>query len=147
MYCWALVFRQKRDLMKAPLSASQSVNQNHFFSKTPDRRFMKFHTNFWFVKDKKVIQPRKNFIFGKIAWNILKSRTFWVGRKLVSLMCYFLVYMMHHSSLYGSSNTACFGKISFSSYIRKCSQPIRLQNFLSFNITKTIWDMKFLFWM
>ena len=51
--------------MKAPLSASQSVNQNHFFSKTADRIFMKFHTNFWFLKDKKVIQPGKILIFGK----------------------------------------------------------------------------------
>ena len=49
--------------MKAPLSASQLVNQNHFLSKTDDRIFMKFHTNFWFFKDKKVIQPGKNLIF------------------------------------------------------------------------------------
>ena len=45
--------------MKATLSASQSLNQNHFFSKTADRNFMKFHINFWFLKDKKVIQPGK----------------------------------------------------------------------------------------
>ena len=36
---------------------------------------------------------------------------------------------------------------SFSSYIRKCSQPIRLQDFISFNITKINWGIKFLFWM
>ena len=51
--------------MKAPLSASQSVNQNHFFLKTADRIFMKFHINFWFLKDKKVIQLEKIIIFGK----------------------------------------------------------------------------------
>ena len=51
--------------MKAPLSASQSVNQNHFFQKTTDRIFMKFHTNFWFLKDKKVMQPGKILIFWK----------------------------------------------------------------------------------
>ena len=51
--------------MKAPLSANQSVNQNHFFSKATDRIFMKFHTNFWFLKSKKLIQPVKNLIFGK----------------------------------------------------------------------------------
>ena len=63
-------------------------------------------------------------------------------------MCYFPVYMMqHHSCLYDSAKTTCFGKISFSSYIRKCSQPIRLQDFLSFNIAKTIWGIKFIFWM
>ena len=44
--------------MKAPLSASQSVNQNHFFSKTID-------TKFKFLKDKKLIQPEKNLIFGE----------------------------------------------------------------------------------
>ena len=36
---------------------------------------------------------------------------------------------------------------SFSSYIRKWSRPIRLQDFLSFNITKLIWGIKFIFWM
>ena len=47
--------------MKASLSASQSVNQNHF-EKTADRIFMKFCT-----KDKKVIQPGKILILGKKA--------------------------------------------------------------------------------
>ena len=47
--------------MKAPLPANQSVNQNHFFSKTADRIFMKFHTNFWFLNDKKLIQPGKSY--------------------------------------------------------------------------------------
>ena len=46
--------------MKAPLSASQSVNQNHLFSKLADRSSMNFHTNFWFLKDKKVMHPGKN---------------------------------------------------------------------------------------
>ena len=53
-------------------------------------------------------------------------------------MCYFLVYMVHHSCFYDSAKSACFEKIFFSSYIRKCSQPMKLRNFLSFNITKTI---------
>ena len=51
--------------MKAQLSASKSVCQNNFFSRTADTIFMKFHINFWFLKDKKVIQPGKNLIFGK----------------------------------------------------------------------------------
>ena len=46
--------------MKAPRSASQSVNQNHLFSKLADRSSMNFHTNFWFLKDKKVMHPGKN---------------------------------------------------------------------------------------
>ena len=58
--------------MKAPLSASQSVDQNHFFSKTADRIFMKFHANFWFLKNKKVIQPGKNLILGKKSEIFLK---------------------------------------------------------------------------
>ena len=86
--------------MKAPLSATQSVNQNHFFSKTADRIFMIFHLNFCFLKDKKVIQPGKNLILGNRP---------------------------------------------FSSYKRKCSRPIRLLYFLSFNIIKTIRGIKFLF--
>ena len=124
--------------MKAPLSASQSVNQNQFSPQKTDRTFMKFHTNFCFVKDKKVIQPGKYLIFGKKPEISLKVGLFGVGKKFVSLMCYFWVYMMHHSCLYDSAKTVCFGKISFSSYIRKCSRPIRLQDFLSFNITKTV---------
>ena len=69
--------------MKAPLSISQSVNQNHFFSKTADRIFIKFHTNFWNVKEKKVIQPGKNLIFGKKAEISLKVGFFGVGKKFV----------------------------------------------------------------
>ena len=129
--------------MKALLSASQSLNQNYFFSKTADRIFMKFNTNFWFLKDKKVIQPGKNLIFGKkpeISW---KVGLFGVGKKFIPFVPFhFLVYMMHHSCLYDSAETACYGKISFLSYIRKYSQPMRLQDF---SITKTIWDIKLLF--
>ena len=99
---------------------------------------MKIHTNFWFLKDKKVIQPGKNIILGKKPKISLKVGLFGVGKKCFRLMCYFWVYMMHHSCLYDSVKTACFGKISFSSNVRKCSRQIRLQDFLSFNITKAI---------
>ena len=127
--------------MKAPLSASQSVNQNHLFSKTADRTFIKFHTNFWILKDKKVMQPGKSLIFGKKPETSLEVGLFGVGKKFVLLMSYFWVYMMHHSCLYDSAKIACFGKISFSSNIQKCS-------FLCFNITKTIWTISRLdiFW-
>ena len=83
--------------MQAPLSASQSVNQNHLFSKTADRIFMKFYTNFSFLKDKNVMQPVKNLIFGKKPETSLEVGLFGVGKKFVPLMCYFWVYMMHHS--------------------------------------------------
>ena len=75
--------------MKAPLSASQSVNQNHFFSKTADRIFMKFHTNFWFLKDKKVIQAGKNLFWGKKPQISLKVGLLGVGKKFVPLMRHF----------------------------------------------------------
>ena len=131
--------------MKAPLSPSQWLNQNHFFSKTTDRITMKFHKNFWFLKNKKVIQPGKNLMFEKKPEISLKVGLFGVGIKFFPLVPFhFPVYMMHHSCLYDSTETACFGKIYFLSYVRKCPQPIRLQYFLSFNITKTIWDVKFL---
>ena len=67
--------------MKAPLSASQSVNQNHFFSKIADRIFMKFHTTFWFLQDKEVIQPGKNLIFGKKPEMSLKGRLLELAKK------------------------------------------------------------------
>ena len=51
--------------MKAPLSAIQSVSQNYFFSKTPDRISMKPDPNIWFVKARKVMQSRKNVILVK----------------------------------------------------------------------------------
>ena len=41
-------------------TVSQSVNQNHLFSKLADRSSVNFHTNFWFLKDKKVMHPGKN---------------------------------------------------------------------------------------
>ena len=132
--------------MKATLSASQSLNLNHFFSKIAYRIFMKFQTSFWFFKDKKVIQPGKNLISGKRPEVSLKVRLFGVGKKFVQFVPFhFPVYMMHHSYLYDSAETTCFGKTSFLSYIRKCSQPIRLPDFLSFNITKTIWGIIFLY--
>ena len=67
--------------MKAPLSASQSVNQNPFFSKTADSIFMKFHTNFWFLQDKEVIQPGKNLIFGQKPEISLKGRLLELAKK------------------------------------------------------------------
>ena len=47
---------------------------------------MKFHTNFWFLKDKKVIQPGKILIFGKKPEISLKVRFFGVGKKFIPLM-------------------------------------------------------------
>ena len=72
--------------MKAPLSASQSLNRNHFLSKTGDRIFVKFRTNFWFLKDKKVIQPGKTLILGKKPEISLKVQLFGFGKKFVPLM-------------------------------------------------------------
>ena len=62
----------KKGPMKAPLSGSESVNQNQFYSKTSNRIFMKFYANFWFLKDRKVMQPGKNLIFGKKPETSLK---------------------------------------------------------------------------
>ena len=62
--------------MKAPLSASQSVGQNHFFSKITDMIFLKFHIKLWFLKDKRVRQPGKNLIWGKKPEILLKVGVF-----------------------------------------------------------------------
>ena len=77
------------------------------------------------------MQPGKSLIFGKKPETSLKVGLSGVGKKIFLLMCYFGVYMMHHSCLYDPAKIACFGKISSSSNIQKCS-------FLSFNIAKTI---------
>ena len=37
------------------------------------------------------------------------------------VMCYFWVYMIHHSCLYDSANTACFGKIFLKLYTKMLS--------------------------
>ena len=94
---------------------------------------------FWCLKEKKVPQPGKNNILGKYPEILSKVVFFGVGERFIPLMCYFWVYMLHHNCLYDSVKTACFGKVSFSSYKRKCSRPIRFQNFLNFNISKTTW--------
>ena len=90
---------------------------------------MKINFKFWFLKDKKVTQPGKNLILAKKSKISLKVGCFEVSQKLIRLMCYFWVYMIHHSCLYISAKVAYFGKIIFSSYKRKSSQPIRLQDF------------------
>ena len=85
---------------------------------------------------------RKKSYLGKDVWNILKSRVFWSQQETCSID-----ELLHHSCLYDSAKTACPAKVIFSSYKRKCSRSIRLQDVLSFNITKTIWRIKFLFLM
>ena len=115
--------------MKATQSVSQSLNlnQNHFFSKTADRIFMKFHTNVWFLKGKKVTQPGENLIFVKKPEISLKVEPFGVAKKFIPFVPFhFPVYMMHDSCLYDSAETACFGKISLLIYVRKCSQPFEV---------------------
>ena len=47
---------------------------------------MKFRTNFWFLKDKKVIQPGKIIILGEKPEISLRVWLFGVGKKFVSLM-------------------------------------------------------------
>ena len=46
---------------------------------------MKFYTNFWFLKDKKVMQPGKILIFGKNPEISLKVRLFGVAKKIFSI--------------------------------------------------------------
>ena len=91
-------------------TASQSVSQ----SKIPDRISIKLPMKFWCLKDKKVPQPGKNIILGKDPEITSKVVFFGVGRKFIPLVCYFRVYVMHHSCLYDSAKTACFAKMSFS---------------------------------
>ena len=56
------------------------------------------------------MQPGKNLIFGKKPDTSLKVGSFGVGKKFVSLTCYFWVYMMPYSCLYDSAKTACLEK-------------------------------------
>ena len=46
-----------------------------------DGIFMKFRANFWFLNDRKVMQPGKNLIFGKKPETSLKVGLFRVGKK------------------------------------------------------------------
>ena len=92
---------------------------------------MKFQIKFDFLT-----QPAKNPILRKKPEVSLKVGFFEIGKKFISLMCYFWVYIMHHSCLYDSAKTTCFGK----SYKLNYSRPIRLQyfwyhkNFLSYRV-------------
>ena len=49
--------------------------------------------------------------------------------------------MRLHNWLYDSVKTACLRKIWRTSYRSNCSPPIRLQDYLSFNISKTIYGI------
>ena len=74
-------------------TVSQSVSQlikTTFFSKTADMIFMKFHIKFWFLQDKKVIQPGKNLILGKKPEISLKAGLFWSCQKIYSIDVLFL---------------------------------------------------------
>ena len=84
-----------------------------------DTVFVKFHLKFWFFQDKQALLLQE-----KLETS-LKVGFFENAKKLIPCMCYFWVYMMHHSCLYDSAKNAY-------------SRPIRLQDFLNFNITKTI---------
>ena len=66
----------KKDLIKTPLSAIQSVSQNYFFSKTADRISMRLNPNIWFPKEKKVMQSRKNVVLGKNPKMTFKVRLY-----------------------------------------------------------------------
>ena len=76
--------------MKAPLSASQSVGPNHFFSKITDMIFLKFHVKLWFLKDKRVRKPEKNLIWGKKPEMLLNVGFFWSWQKIYSMDVLFL---------------------------------------------------------
>ena len=72
---------------------------------------MKFHTDFWFLQDKTVIQPGKNLSFEKNPEVSLKVELFGVGKKIFPFVSfYFPVYKMHDSCLNDSVETACLGK-------------------------------------
>ena len=47
---------------------------------------MKLHTNFWFLKDKKVMQPGKILIFGKKSEISLRVQPFGVDKTFFTLM-------------------------------------------------------------
>ena len=92
-------------------TASQSVSQ----SKIPDKIFIKLPMKFWCLKGKKVPQPGKNIILGKDPETSSKVSVLWSWQKVYSIdVLLFWVYVMHHSSLYDSTKTACFAKMSFS---------------------------------
>ena len=69
---------------------------------------MKFHTNFWFLKDKKLIQPEKILIFEKKPEISLKVWLFGVGKKSVSLM-----------EGFPSSGKGWGGKVNRPSWVRR----------------------------
>ena len=83
-----------------------------------------------------MIQPGKSLIYEKKPEIFLEGflKGFLeLAKKFIRLMGYLLVYIMHHSCIYDSEKTACFGKISLSSCKRKQSRPIRWQAIFSFN--------------
>ena len=159
--CWAdAVFSLKSHFFKnlkyhtfwGPSINSAELIKTTFSQKQLIEVLWDFIQSFGFLRRQKGYSQEK-ILFLEKAWNILKSRVFRAGKnlffrtgkKFVPLMRYFLVYMMRHSCLYDSAKTTCIGKISFSSYTRKCSQPNRLQNFLSYFLNYLSYKVPF--WM
>ena len=119
---WVYLTNSVMSLQKTYTTSLMSINQVIDIAgplSLGDTIFMKFHLKFWFLQDKQTLM-----LWEKLEMS-LKAGFFKNGKKLIPCMCYFWVYMMHHSCLYDSAKTA---------YPR----PIRLQEFLNFNITKTI---------
>ena len=70
---------------------------------------MKFHVNFWCLKDKKLTQQEKNLV-------LRKKPEIWSWRKIYSIDLLFLVVLHDAPMLFwnDSVKNTCFGKTCFS---------------------------------
>ena len=86
---------------------------------------MRYRIKFWFLKDKKVILGKKPEISLKVGF-------FEVGKTFIPLICSFPVYMIHHSCLYDSAKTECFGKNIFLMLYTKMLLANQIARFFKF---------------
>ena len=111
---WPPAFSRKEVLWSHDCqSVSQSVSRsvsNYFFLK---KWLIIFSWNcMWSCGVIKVDSDRTKSYFQKTARKYSQNRVFWSWRKNWSTdVCFFWVYIMHHSCLYDSAKAVCFGKI------------------------------------
>ena len=90
---------------------------------------------------------KKSLKWIKMAEKVLKRTflSFW-GKKFHSYMHLFFS-MIVPMTFQLFAKAKYLEEIWFLSYGRKTSRPIRMQDFLNYNISQISWGMKFIFWM
>ena len=131
------------DTFVSRLTESETDYSYAFFLKTALRIFLKLHMKLDIDKSSKVTEPdfwKKFWFWGygpKRGQNGPNSDPFQFFSKTSLRIFLQFSEFIQLSVLHHSVKTACLGKIWFSRYFEKGSQPIRLPRFSNLNISRT----------